>query len=69
MRADPMKLTITLHVDTINAALAALAKLPYEHSQPHIDAIRDTASAAIQQGQLNQAGDQIDITPNQGSVN
>lgn len=43
-----MQLTITLHIDHINAALAALAKLPYEQAQPHIDAIRDRASAALQ---------------------
>lgn len=46
-----MQLTITLHIDNINAALNALAKLPYEQAQPHIDAIRDRASVALQEAQ------------------
>jgi hypothetical protein len=43
------ELTITLSVETLNAAIAALAKLPYEFSQPHIDAIRARATAAMNQ--------------------
>lgn len=42
-----MELNITLSVETLNAAIAALAKMPYEFSQPHIDAIRARASAAM----------------------
>lgn len=40
-------LTITLSIETLNAALAALTKMPYDFAQPHIDAIRSRASAAL----------------------
>lgn len=41
------ELTVTLPVETLDAALRALTKMPYEFAQPHIDLIRQRASAAI----------------------
>lgn len=41
------ELTITLSVETLNAAITALSKLPYEFSQPHIEIIRARATAAM----------------------
>lgn len=37
--------TITLNIplDTVNAALVALSKFPYDQAQPHIDLIRSQA--------------------------
>lgn len=45
------QITLTLPVETVNAALAALAKAPYEFAQPHIDLIRDRASAAMKEAE------------------
>lgn len=42
------QVTLTLPIETVNAALQALAKTPYEFAQPHIDLIRDRASQAMQ---------------------
>lgn len=36
-------ITLTIPLDTVNAALVALSKFPYEQSQPHIDLIRAQA--------------------------
>lgn len=44
---DIKEITVTLPVDTVNAALAALAKTSYEFAQPHIDLIRDRAGKAL----------------------
>jgi hypothetical protein len=45
------EVTITIPVDTVNAALAALSKFPYEQAQPHIDLLRSRASAALESAQ------------------
>ncbi len=34
---------LSIPLDTVNAALVALSKFPYEQSQPHIDLIRGQA--------------------------
>jgi hypothetical protein len=44
---DVKEITVTLPIETINAALGALAKTPYEFAQPHIDLIRDRAGKAL----------------------
>lgn len=41
------ELTVTLPVETFDAALRALSKMPYDFAQPHIDLIRQRASAAL----------------------
>lgn len=46
------ELNLTLPVDTLDAALRALSKMPYDFAQPHIDLIRQRASAALN-GQQN----------------
>jgi hypothetical protein len=45
------ELKVTLPVDTINACLAALSKMPYEFAQPHIDMVRGRASQAMTESQ------------------
>lgn len=42
------EITITLPVETVNAAIGALTKLPYEFSQPHIDLLRQRGNAALE---------------------
>lgn len=44
---NQQEVTVTLPVDTVNAALMALSKFPYEQSQPHIDLIRSRVDAAL----------------------
>ena len=44
-------ITLTLPLDTLNAALQSLAKMPYEFAQPHIDLIRDRASQAMKEAE------------------
>ena len=43
-----MEVTITLPVETINACIAALAKLPYEHTHMHIDLLKARATESMQ---------------------
>lgn len=45
---DSKDVTVTLPLDSINAALMALSKFPYEQAQPHIDLIRSSVNAALQ---------------------
>jgi hypothetical protein len=42
-----MDITLKLPLETVNAALLALSKFPYEQSQPHIDLIRNQAAAQV----------------------
>lgn len=39
-------MTVTLPVDTLNAALMALSKFPFEQAAPHINAIQAAAQMA-----------------------
>jgi hypothetical protein len=41
-------INLSLPLDTVNAALVALAKFPYEQAQPHIDLIRSQAEPQVQ---------------------
>lgn len=41
------EVTITLPVETVNAAIAALAKMPYEFAKPHIEIIQQRGSEAL----------------------
>ena len=45
------EITVTLPIETINASLHALTKMPYEFAQPHIDLIRDRAATSMQEAQ------------------
>jgi hypothetical protein len=36
-------ITLSIPLDTVNAALVALSKFPYDQAQPHIDLIRGQA--------------------------
>jgi hypothetical protein len=36
-------INLSLPLDTVNAALVALSKFPYDQAQPHIDLIRGQA--------------------------
>jgi hypothetical protein len=36
-------INLSVPLDTVNAALVALSKFPYEQAQPHIDLIRGQA--------------------------
>ena len=36
-------INLSIPLDTVNAALVALSKFPYDQAQPHIDLIRSQA--------------------------
>jgi hypothetical protein len=44
---NSQEVTVTLPIESINAALVALSKFPYEQAQPHIDLIRSRVDAVI----------------------
>lgn len=46
---NPQEVTITLPVETLNACLAALGKLPYEFAIGHITLIKQRGDAALSQ--------------------
>lgn len=41
------EITVTLPIETLDACLAALAKLPYEFANPHITLIRQRGTEAL----------------------
>lgn len=43
-----MEIKLTLHIDTVNAALTALAKMPFEFAAPHITVIQQQAVPQVQ---------------------
>jgi hypothetical protein len=45
------EVTVTLPIDSINAALVALSKFPYDQAQPHIDMIKSRVDAVIKAAQ------------------
>lgn len=51
----PDEVEVRLPIASIDAALQALAKFPYEQAQPHIDMIRARTNEAIQAQQAQQA--------------
>lgn len=48
------EINLTLPVETLDAAIRALSKQPYDFAQPHIDLIRQRASAALNEQQNTQ---------------
>ena len=42
-----MEVNVTLPIETINACLAALVKLPYEQVQQHIEMLRVRTNEAL----------------------
>lgn len=45
------EVTVTLPIDSINAALMALSKFPYDQAQPHIDMIKSRVDAVMKAAQ------------------
>jgi len=43
-----MEIKLTLHIDTVNAVLTALGKMPFEFAAPHITAIQQQAVPQVQ---------------------
>lgn len=41
------EVTVTLPLESINAALVALSKFPYEQAQPHIELIKARVDRAM----------------------
>ena len=62
-----MKIKLDLHIDTVNAALTALGKLPYEVAAQHIKVIQQQAipqfEAAQQEEKAKEA--QLPLFPEQ----
>lgn len=48
---NPQEVTITLPVETLNACLAALVKMPYEFAHQHITLIQQRGAAALAEQQ------------------
>lgn len=48
---NPQEVTISLPVETLNACLAALVKMPYEFANPHITLIQQRGAAALAEQQ------------------
>ena len=46
-----MQIKLDLHIDTVNAMLTALAKLPYEFAAPHITTLQQQAGPQVQAAQ------------------
>jgi hypothetical protein len=42
---------VTLPIDSINAALMALSKFPYDQAKPHIDMIKSRVDAVMKAAQ------------------
>jgi len=55
------EITITIPIDTVNAAISALAKFPYDQAQPHIDVLRSRAIMAVQEQE--RAAKDLDAKP------
>lgn len=56
---NPQEITVTLPVETLNACLAALVKMPYEFANPHITLIQQRGAAALagqQQAEFSEGG-------------
>jgi len=52
------EVTVTLPIDSINAALVALSKFPYDQAQPHIDLIKSRVDAVIKAAQDSQPAEE-----------
>jgi len=54
-----MKIKLDLHIDTVNAALTGLGKLPFEFSAQHITVIQQQAAPQVEalQAQVPQANE------------
>lgn len=46
---NSQEVTVTLPIESINAALVALSKFPYEQAAPHIDVLRASVNAVLTQ--------------------
>ena len=58
-----MQIKLDLHIETVNAALTGLGKLPYEFAAQHINAIQQQAvpqfEAAQQEAKANKTEEDI----------
>jgi hypothetical protein len=46
-----MQIKLDLHIDTVNALLTGLGKLPYEFAAPHINAVQQQAVPQVEAAQ------------------
>jgi len=64
-----MQIKLDLHIETVNAALTGLGKLPFEYSAQHITAIQQQAApqvqAAEQEAKAKEA--QLSLPPEQSN--
>lgn len=44
-----MEIKLTLHIDTVNAVLTALGKMPFEFAAPHINIIQQQAVPQVKE--------------------
>jgi hypothetical protein len=65
-----MKIKLDLHIDTVNAALTGLGKLPFEVSAQHITVIQQQAVPQVEalKAQASQADEaQLPLFPEQAA--
>lgn len=62
---NSQEVTVTLPLESINAALVALSKFPYEQAQPHIDLIRSRVDAVLK-ATASTAPDTVTVTESEG---
>ena len=55
-----MQIKLDLHIDTVNAMLTALGKLPYEFAAPHIATLQQQAGPQVQAAQQAAKADAVD---------
>jgi len=59
-----MQIKLDLHLDTVNAALTALGKLPYEYAAQHINIIQQQAGPQFEAAQAAAQAEAVtDVTP------
>jgi hypothetical protein len=59
-----MQIKLDLHLDTVNAVLTALGKLPYEYAAQHINVIQQQAAPQFEAAQAAaQAETVTDVIP------
>ena len=58
-----MQIKLDLHIETVNAALTGLGKLPYEFAAQHINAIQQQAVPQFEAAQQEAANKTVEDIP------
>jgi hypothetical protein len=61
-----MQIKLDLHIETVNAALTGLGKLPFEFSAQHITVIQQQAAPQVEAAQQEAANKTVEDIPAAG---